>query len=269
MPYSLDRYGRKWPFVFNMVLFIVLELATGFCNTYQQFLAVRSLYGIAMGGLYGNAAATALEDCPAEARGLLSGMLQQGYAFGYLLATVFYKALVNTTPYGWRPLFWFAACPPVLLIIFRLRLPETDSFIERQNIRNETGNLAGTFVAEGKVALRRHWKILLYMVALMTGFNFMSHGSQDLYPTLLQNQYLKNSTQVSRSLSCRRSTNASDHRNPSRGKSWCHDGRDHYRLLQSDIRPALFYHCHIDPRRHPAVPVLLHFQRRRHCGRVL
>jgi SHS family lactate transporter-like MFS transporter len=31
-----------------------------------------------MGGLYGNAAATALEDCPEEARGLMSGILQQG-----------------------------------------------------------------------------------------------------------------------------------------------------------------------------------------------
>lgn len=179
-----------------MVLFIILELATGFCNTYKQFLGVRSLYGIAMGGLYGNAAATALEDCPQEARGVISGMLQQGYAFGYLLATVFYKALVDTTPHGWRPLYWFGACPPILLIAFRLTQPETDSFIERKEIREETGNLTGTFIAEGKVALRRHWKILLYMVLLMSGFNFMSHGSQDLYPTLLQNQYKYNSTQV-------------------------------------------------------------------------
>jgi len=75
---AADRYGRKWPFVLNNILFIVLELATGFCNTFRQFLAVRALYGIAMGGLYGNAAATALEDCPHEARGIISGMLQQG-----------------------------------------------------------------------------------------------------------------------------------------------------------------------------------------------
>jgi len=100
---AADRYGRKWPFILNNVLFIVLELGTGFCNTYRQFLAVRALYGIAMGGLYGNAAATALEDCPSEARGIISGMLQQGYAFGYLLATAFARALVDTTSHGWRP----------------------------------------------------------------------------------------------------------------------------------------------------------------------
>lgn len=186
---AADRYGRKWPFVVNNVLFIVLELGTGFCQTYKQFLACRALFGVAMGGLYGNAAATALEDCPEEARGLVSGMLQQGYAFGYLLATAFARGLVDTTSHGWRPLFWFGACPPVLIIIFRLCLPETDAFQEREIVRNERGNIGRTFIAEGKVALKRHWLLLIYLVLLMAGFNFMSHGSQDIYPTMLTNQY--------------------------------------------------------------------------------
>jgi SHS family lactate transporter-like MFS transporter len=170
---AADRYGRKWPFIINNVLFIALEMGTGFCNTYQQFLACRALFGVAMGGLYGNAAATALEDCPEEARGIISGMMQQGYAFGYLLATAFARGLVNTTSHGWRPLFWFGACPPVLIIIFRLCLPETDTFIEREVVRKERGNIGATFIAEGKVALRRHWLLLIYLVLLMAGFNFM------------------------------------------------------------------------------------------------
>lgn len=170
---AADRYGRKWPFIFNNVLFIVLELGTGFCQTYKQFLACRALFGIAMGGLYGNAAATALEDCPEEARGLISGMLQQGYAFGYLLATAFARGLVDTTSHGWRPLYWFGACPPVLIIAFRLCLPETEAYIEREVVRAEKGNVAATFIAEGKVALKRHWLILIYLVLLMAGFNFM------------------------------------------------------------------------------------------------
>ncbi|GAM84442.1 hypothetical protein ANO11243_024380 [Dothideomycetidae sp. 11243] len=185
---AADRYGRKWPFVINNVLFIILELATGFCQTFHQFLAVRALYGVAMGGLYGNAAATALEDCPEKARGILSGMLQQGYAFGYLLATVFSRALVNTTPHGWRPLFWFCACPPLLIIAFRLCLPETQAFQQRQAFRESGSSVSSTFMREGKVAVKRHWLLLVYMVLLLAGMNFLSHGSQDLYPTLLQNQ---------------------------------------------------------------------------------
>ncbi|KAJ5105045.1 hypothetical protein NUU61_002392 [Penicillium alfredii] len=186
-----DRWGRKWPFVVNQFLFIVLELGAGFCQTYKQFLACRALFGIAMGGLYGNAAATALEDCPPEARGIISGLLQQGYAFGYLLATAFARGLVNTTPHGWRPLYWFAACPPVLIILFRLCLPETQTFQRRQATREEVrGGVAASFFSEGKVALKRHWLLLLYLVLLMAGFNFMSHGSQDLYPTMLENQFM-------------------------------------------------------------------------------
>jgi SHS family lactate transporter-like MFS transporter len=111
----------------------------------------------------------ALEDCPPLARGLISGMLQQGYAFGYLLATVFARAFVNTVGHGWRPLFWFGAGPPVLIIIFRLCLPETNAYLERKRIREEEPNAAKVFIEEGKVALKRHWLLLIYMVLLMAG----------------------------------------------------------------------------------------------------
>ncbi|EKV11950.1 Sugar transporter family protein [Penicillium digitatum PHI26] len=189
-----DRWGRRWPFIVNQLLFVVLELGTGFCQTYEQFLACRALFGIAMGGLYGNAAATALEDCPPEARGIISGFLQQGYALGYLLATAAARGLVDTTSHGWRPLFWFAAGPPVLIIIFRSFLGETETFRRRQEARQEAwqevrGGVAASFMSEGKVALQRHWLMLMYLVLLMSGFNFMSHGSQDLYPTMLVNQF--------------------------------------------------------------------------------
>lgn len=109
-------------------LFIVLELATGFTQNLSQFLAVRSLYGVAMGGLFGPAAATALEDLPYDARGLLSGLFEQGYATGYLLAAIFFRALVPTTKHGWRSLFWFGAGSPILIILFRWTLPETNGF---------------------------------------------------------------------------------------------------------------------------------------------
>lgn len=194
---------------------------TGFTQTYSQFLACRALFGIAMGGLYGNAAATALEDLPEVTRGLMSGILQQGYAFGYLLATAFARGLVNTTGHEWRPLFWFGACPPVLIIIFRLLLPETNVHQARESVRR-TSDAAGTsisktFLREGKVALKGHWLLLVYLVLLMAGFNFMSHGSQEfvlprlptitiicnaddaflcsLYPTMLENQFGFNANQ--------------------------------------------------------------------------
>jgi MFS transporter, SHS family, lactate transporter len=168
-----DRYGRKWPFIFNNFLFIVLELATGFCNTYAEFLACRALFGIAMGGLYGNAVATALEDAPIEARGVLSGFFQAGYPMGYLLTTAFARAFVDTTPHGWRPLFWFGAAPPVLIIIFRYFLPETRLYRERERDRSSAAAKTKGFITEAKLAVKHHWLTLVYMVLLTAGFNFM------------------------------------------------------------------------------------------------
>jgi len=185
-----DRYGRKYPYIANLVLLIIFEMCTGFVQTFPQFLAVRALFGISMGGMYGNASATALEDSPIECRGLLSGLLQEGYAFGYLLAAVFNLAITDNSPHGWRALYWFGAGPPVLLILWRLYLPETDAFLLMQRERMEIGheNVAKGFLRQAKPTLKKHGFRLIYLVLLMAGFNFMSHGSQDLYPTFLQRQ---------------------------------------------------------------------------------
>ncbi|OJJ48572.1 hypothetical protein ASPZODRAFT_130643 [Penicilliopsis zonata CBS 506.65] len=186
--------------VIDLVFFIILELASGFCQTLPQFLAVRALYGIAMGGLYGPAGATALEDLPYDARGLLSGLYQEGYAVGYFLAAAFYRALAVTTPHGWRSLFWFGAGPPVLIILFRLWLPETDHFqvmkAEREAYERElreSGQEVASFnvkrfAVDAGQAISQNWFLFLYIVVMMTGFNGVSHGSQDLYPTFLEDQ---------------------------------------------------------------------------------
>ena len=105
-----DRFGRKWPLILNIVLYAIAGIISGFCQTYMQFLIARALYGIAMGGIYGNAAAIALEDAPIAARGFLSGLLQQGYTLGVLLASALNPLIIHNQPYGWRGVFWFASC---------------------------------------------------------------------------------------------------------------------------------------------------------------
>jgi SHS family lactate transporter-like MFS transporter len=169
---TADRIGRKWPFIINCALLIVVEMATGFCQTYKQFLAVRALFGITMGGIYGNAATTALEDCPKEAQGLMSGIFQSGYPFGFLMATVFWKAFNGHTPYAWRPLFWFGAGFPVILIICRWLMPETEKYSQRKAAR-PNGNHLRDIIPEAKDALMKHWLLMIYLVLLMTAFQSM------------------------------------------------------------------------------------------------
>lgn len=168
-----DRFGRKWPLVFNLALIAVLELGAGFVQTFRQFLALRSLFGIGMGGIWGLAASTALENLPAEARGLASGVLQQGYAVGYLLAAVINLTLVPETKAGWRSLFWTAAGISVFAAFVRAVLPESEVFLRAKAAEKargtDTTKKTKIFLKETKEMLKRHWLLCIYAVLLMTG----------------------------------------------------------------------------------------------------
>ena len=168
-----DRFGRKWPLVFNLIIVAVLELGSGFVQTFQQFLAVRSLFGIGMGGIWGLAASTALENLPVEVRGLASGVLQQGYAVGYLLAAVINLTLVPETSASWRSLFWTSAGLSIFSAGIRLLLPESAVFLRAKAHERASGRTTGQktriFIRETKEMLKRHWILCIYAVLLMTG----------------------------------------------------------------------------------------------------
>ena len=158
-------------------------------QTFPQFLALRSLFGIGMGGIWGLASATALENLPVEARGLASGIMQQGYAVGYLIAALVNLYLVPST--SWRSLFWTGAGISAFAAALRALLPESEVFLrarrEKQNTAEEsTQSKTRIFFHEVGQMLKKHWLLCIYAVLLMSGFNFLSHGSQDLYPTYLQ-----------------------------------------------------------------------------------
>lgn len=185
-----DRYGRKWTLVGNLCLICIFELGSGFCNTYSQFLAVRSLFGIAMGGIWGQAAATALENVPPAARGLCSGILQQGYAAGYLLAAVINLTVVEYNKYHWRSLYFIGAGFSLAAAMVRACLPESTQYITAREEARTAGvssaQASKRFLRECRIMLKTNWVRCIWAVCMMTGFNFFSHGSQDLYPTYLE-----------------------------------------------------------------------------------
>ncbi|KAF8632045.1 hypothetical protein AX15_002086 [Amanita polypyramis BW_CC] len=182
-----DRYGRKWPLVANLALICTLEIIVGFAQTFEQFLAARALFGVGMGGIWGLASSTALENMPVEARGLGSGILQQGYAVGYLLAACTNLILVPRMKKGWRTLFWCAATLSGPTAIARALLPESEVFRRAKKIEQGRASKDKTkvFLKESKEMLKTHWLRCVYAIFLMAGFNFLSHGSQDLYPKYL------------------------------------------------------------------------------------
>jgi MFS transporter, SHS family, lactate transporter len=175
--------------VTNLLLICVLSLGTGFVQTFHQFLAVRSLFGIGMGGIWGLSSASALENIPAEARGLASGVLQQGYAVGYIVASILNLYLVPHTT--WRTLFWTGSGISAFAAMVRALLPESDIFLRARRERQaETGKPAQSksriFIHEVGQMVRNHWLLCIYVVLFMSGVSFLSHGTQDLYPTYLQ-----------------------------------------------------------------------------------
>ncbi|GAA6001340.1 hypothetical protein JCM10207_006615 [Rhodosporidiobolus poonsookiae] len=186
-----DRYGRKWPLIVDLLVCAVLSLGTAFVKSFGAFLAVRCLFGIGMGGIWGLSASLGLENMPVEARGLFSGILQQGYAVGYLVAAVINLTLVPRYD-DWRVLFFFSAAITTFAAVVRLILPESAYFVERQKAEKESGahmssgQKSKVFVKEAGRALKLHWQRALFAFLLMVGFNFYSHGSQDIYPSYLQ-----------------------------------------------------------------------------------
>src|SRR6266702_2507611 len=156
-----DRFGRRIPLMIDIVFYSVVELLTAFAPNFGTFLLLRALFGIGMGGEWGLGASLAMESLPTPARGLFSGILQQGYAFGYLLAAVVYWIVFPV--FGWRGLFVAGALPAFLVLYIRARVPESPVWVQRQR---ETTD----FWTDLLVVLKRHWVLFVYVILLMTAF---------------------------------------------------------------------------------------------------
>jgi MFS transporter, SHS family, lactate transporter len=172
-----DRYGRRLPLMLDLVFYSVIEVLSGLAPSYTSFLVLRALFGIGMGGEWGVGASLAMEKAPTRLRGLLSGLLQEGYAAGNLLASLAY--IVVFPRWGWRPLFFIGGLPALLALFVRYRVKESEVW---ERTKHESWRELGA-------AIVSHWKLFLYLTLLMAMMNFVSHGTQDMYPTFLQRDW--------------------------------------------------------------------------------
>jgi len=180
-----DRYGRRLPLMIDLVFYSIVEVLTGLAPSYTSFMVLRALFGIGMGGEWGVGASLTMEKVPPRLRGILSGLLQQGYAAGNLLAAICYFALFQR--WGWRPLFFLGGLPALLAVFVRFHVQESEVW---QKSRKESWHGLGQ-------AIGSHWKLFIYLMLLMTMMNFASHGTQDMYPTFLERQWHMSPTQRS------------------------------------------------------------------------
>jgi SHS family lactate transporter-like MFS transporter len=196
-----DRFGRRIPLMIDIIFYSLMELLTAFSPNYTWLLIFRALYGIGMGGEWGLGASLAMESLPVDMRGLFSGILQQGYMFGYLFAALVYGIVFPV--FGWRALFVVGALPALLVIYIRAKVPESPVWLRQRSIRQRTDSPGRTIASSAGGAsataaqnfwaslgeiLKRHWLLFIYVILLMTAFNAMSHGTQDMYQTFLGEQ---------------------------------------------------------------------------------
>lgn len=175
---AAEKYGRKPILMLNIVFFSAFELLSAAAPSLLLFFLLRVLYGVAMGGIWGVASSLAMETIPDRSRGLMSGLFQAGYPFGYLLAAVAYGLLFEQL--GWRGMFVIGAAPVLLLPFIYFCVEESPVWLAARQSKASTALLP---------VLRSHWKLCLYLVVLMAAFNFFSHGTQDLYPVFLKVQH--------------------------------------------------------------------------------
>ncbi|MCU1303389.1 MAG: Sialic acid transporter (permease) NanT [Candidatus Sulfotelmatobacter sp.] len=174
-----DRFGRRLTLMVDIIAYSVFELASAFAPSLKILLITRALFGVAMGGEWGVGAALAFETLPPEGRGFFSGLLQEGYAVGYLMAALVYRMLFPTI--GWRGMFVVGALPAFLIIYIRSKVEESPAWVQGRISRESESRFGkdiftyvGTFI---------------FLVVLMFSFNSFSHGTQDLYPTFLQKDH--------------------------------------------------------------------------------
>lgn len=179
-----ERYGRRPTLMINVIAFSVFELASAFAPTLHSFLICRALFGVAMGGVWGVGAALALETLPPEGRGFFSGLLQEGYVIGNLLAAALFGILFSHLHgtgilTNWRVMFMIGALPALLAFYLRLKVEESPAWL----VARETKTAKPSPISWRTVL--HYLGTFLYLIVLMSAFTSFSHGTQDLYPTFL------------------------------------------------------------------------------------
>ena len=187
-----DRYGRRPVLMANILSFSFIECACAFAPSLSWLLVLRAFFGLAMGGEWGVGAALVFETLPKEGRGAFSGILQEGYAMGSILASgafaLFFHGFglmgMHVHGIGWRGLFILGSAPALLVFYVQARVAESPVWLAGAGSRAARRANRG-HASASNAALLKFLPTFLYLILLMTAFMSFSHGTQDVYPTFL------------------------------------------------------------------------------------
>jgi len=120
----------------SILWFSIFAFLSGFSTSYAMLFAFRALFGIGMGGEWAAGMPLALEHWPAHLRGTASGLLQGGFAWGFVLSSLAFQyvyPLFHSRPdLGWRVMFWLGVIPALMVLWIRTGVSESPVWLERQ-----------------------------------------------------------------------------------------------------------------------------------------
>ena len=181
-----DKWGRKLPLMLSILWLAIFALLSGFSTSYTMLFALRALFGIGMGGVWAAGMPLTLEHWPAHLRGTASGLLQGGFAWGFILAAFAFRFLYPRfdVTIGWRVMLGIGVVPMLLVPWIYARVPESPVWRERRRLVAATGRVERAPIV--RLFQRDLLGTTLQCALLMTAFMFSYYAITFWYVTLLR-----------------------------------------------------------------------------------
>jgi len=184
-----DKWGRKLPLMLSILWLSIFAFLSGFSTSYTMLFALRALFGIGMGGVWAAGMPLTLEHWPAHLRGTASGLLQGGFAWGFILAAFAFRFIYPMFSgagdvAGWRVMLSIGVVPVLLVPWIRARVPESPVWLERQRRVSASGRVEKPPIV--RLFQRDLIGTTVQCAALMTAFMFSYYAITFWYATLLR-----------------------------------------------------------------------------------
>jgi SHS family lactate transporter-like MFS transporter len=182
---AADRFGRKLPLMLAILWYSSFAFLSAFSTSYGMLFACRALFGVGMGGVWSAGMPLAIEHCPPQHRGLVSGLLQGGYALGVIMAAAVYQfgyPLVSQQPEGWRMLMWIGILPAALVLWIMRYVKESPVWLERRQRVAIAAQSEGSFA---NLFRKELLPITVHTTLLLASILFLYNSITWWYPTLL------------------------------------------------------------------------------------
>jgi putative MFS transporter len=131
------RFGRRRPFMVNIVCFVALGVAQAFVQSVEQLFVLRILLGMAIGAEYAIGSPLLAEFAPAERRGRLSAWLIASWYIGFLVSVLAGYVMLDVLGIGWRWIMASCAVPALITLILRSGMPESPRWLMSRGRRRE------------------------------------------------------------------------------------------------------------------------------------